>query len=141
MCRSSAHTIPPSHHPIQCCGLTTQATGGQPGTGQGLIDLGVTSANRAAALTHRLLAFSRRQSLDRKPLDPNHLVTSLEELFRRTKGAHIELCVELGKDIWTVNTDASQLESALLNLIINKKCNHRISKCADFAGVADNRGM
>ena len=84
-------------------------------------DAAVSSAQRAAALTHRLLAFSRRQSLDRKPLDPNHLVRSLEELFRRTKGAHIELCVELGKDIWTVNTDASQLESALLNLIINAR--------------------
>ncbi|OZY58356.1 hybrid sensor histidine kinase/response regulator [Pseudomonas lundensis] len=84
-------------------------------------DAAVSSAQRAAALTHRLLAFSRRQSLDRKPLDPNHLVTSLEELFRRTKGAHITLDVQLGDNIWAVNTDAGQLESALLNLIINAR--------------------
>ena len=84
-------------------------------------DAAVSSAQRAAALTHRLLAFSRRQSLDRKPLDPNHLVTSLEELFRRTKGAHITLDVQLGENIWAVNTDAGQLESALLNLIINAR--------------------
>ncbi len=81
----------------------------------------VSSAHRAAALTHRLLAFSRRQSLDRRPLDPNQLVTSLEELFRRTKGAHIDLKVQLGNDIWPVNTDASQLENALLNLVINAR--------------------
>ena len=84
-------------------------------------DVAVSSAHRAAALTHRLLAFSRRQSLDRRPLDPNQLVVSLEDLFRRTKGAHIELKVQLGRDIWPVNTDASQLENALLNLVINAR--------------------
>ena len=84
-------------------------------------DAAVSSAHRAAALTHRLLAFSRRQSLDRRPLDPNQLVASLEDLFRRTKGAHITLKVQLGQDIWAVNTDASQLENALLNLVINAR--------------------
>ncbi|WP_419793531.1 PAS domain-containing protein [Pseudomonas palleroniana] len=84
-------------------------------------DAAVSSAHRAAALTHRLLAFSRRQSLDRRPIDPNQLVASLEDLFRRTKGAHITLKVQLGKDIWPVNTDASQLENALLNLVINAR--------------------
>ncbi|WP_411388810.1 PAS domain-containing protein [Pseudomonas sp. MPB23] len=84
-------------------------------------DAAVSSAHRAAALTHRLLAFSRRQSLDRRPLDPNQLVASLEDLFQRTKGAHIELKVKLGRDIWPVNTDASQLENALLNLVINAR--------------------
>ena len=84
-------------------------------------DAAVSSAHRAAALTHRLLAFSRRQSLDRRPLDPNQLVASLEDLFQRTKGAHITLKVQLGHDIWPVNTDASQLENALLNLVINAR--------------------
>ncbi|MGY2201226.1 PAS domain-containing protein [Pseudomonas gingeri] len=84
-------------------------------------DAAVSSAQRAAALTHRLLAFSRRQSLDRKRIDPNQLVHSLEELFSRTKGAHIELQVRLGQDIWPVNTDTGQLESALLNLVINAR--------------------
>src|SRR5450830_166436 len=84
-------------------------------------DAAVASAHRAAALTHRLLAFSRRQSLDRRPLAPNQLVASLEYLFRRTKGAHISRKVQLGNDSWPVNTDASQLESALLNLVINAR--------------------
>nr|WP_256350390.1 ATP-binding protein [Pseudomonas gingeri] len=84
-------------------------------------DAAVSSAQRAAALTHRLLAFSRRQSLDRKRIDPNQLVQSLQELFSRTKGAHIILKVELGQDVWPVNTDTGQLESALLNLVINAR--------------------
>ncbi|WP_095170377.1 PAS domain-containing sensor histidine kinase [Pseudomonas sp. Irchel 3H3] len=81
----------------------------------------VASANRAAALTHRLLAFSRRQSLDRQPLDPNSLVRSLEELIRRTKGEQIELKFDLAPGVWPVNTDAGQLENALLNLVINAR--------------------
>ena len=84
-------------------------------------DAAVSSAQRAAALTHRLLSFSRRQSLDRRPLDPNQLVSSLQALFSSTKGANIDLLVELGDDIWAVNTDSGQLESALLNLIINAR--------------------
>jgi PAS domain S-box-containing protein len=81
----------------------------------------VSSAKRAAALTHRLLAFSRRQSLDRQPLEPNQLVLSLQELFNHTKGEHIELQLQLGEGVWPVNTDASQLENALLNLVINAR--------------------
>ncbi len=81
----------------------------------------VTSAQRAAALTHRLLAFSRRQSLDRQRVDPNQLVHALEELLSRTKGEHIELRVVFGADIWAIDTDANQLENALLNLVINAR--------------------
>ncbi|WP_457265938.1 PAS domain-containing protein [Pseudomonas sp. P5_C3] len=81
----------------------------------------VSSANRAAALTHRLLAFSRRQSLNRKPLNPNELIHSLEDLFSRTKGDHIELKLQLAKNIWRISTDVSQLENALLNLVINAR--------------------
>ncbi|WP_027912549.1 PAS domain-containing sensor histidine kinase [Pseudomonas sp. URIL14HWK12:I7] len=81
----------------------------------------VSSANRAAALTHRLLAFSRRQSLDRKPLDANDLVHSLEDLLSRTTGDHIVLRLQLASELWPVNTDASQLENALLNLVINAR--------------------
>jgi CheY-like chemotaxis protein/two-component sensor histidine kinase len=79
----------------------------------------VSSANRAAALTHRLLAFSRRQSLDRKTLNANDLIHSLEDLLSRTKGDHIELKLQLTEDVWPVSTDVSQLENALLNLVIN----------------------
>lgn len=81
----------------------------------------VSSANRAAALTHRLLAFSRRQSLDRKPIDPNQLVHSLEDLLCRSKGDHIELKLQLADEVWPVSTDVSQLENALLNLVINAR--------------------
>jgi len=81
----------------------------------------VSSAKRAAALTHRLLAFSRRQSLNRKPLEPNQLVQSLHELFNHTKGEHIALKMRLTPGVWSVNTDASQLENALLNLVINAR--------------------
>ncbi|MGO4611921.1 hybrid sensor histidine kinase/response regulator, partial [Variovorax sp. 2RAF20] len=65
----------------------------------------VSSAHRAAALTHRLLAFSRRQSLDRRPLDANQLVHSLEDLLSRTKGDHIELKLKLANEVWPVSTD------------------------------------
>ncbi len=81
----------------------------------------VSSANRAAALTHRLLAFSRRQSLDRKQLNVNELIHSLEDLIRRTKGDQIELKLQLADDLWPVSTDVSQLENALLNLVINAR--------------------
>jgi PAS domain S-box-containing protein len=81
----------------------------------------VSSANRAAALTHRLLAFSRRQSLDRKQLNVNELVHSLEDLIRRTKGDPIDLQLRLPDDLWPVSTDVSQLENALLNLVINAR--------------------
>jgi PAS domain S-box-containing protein len=81
----------------------------------------VSSANRAAALTHRLLAFSRRQSLDRKTLNVNELIHSLEDLIRRTKGDPIELMLRLADDVWPISTDVSQLENALLNLVINAR--------------------
>ncbi|UFP97593.1 PAS domain-containing hybrid sensor histidine kinase/response regulator [Pseudomonas fitomaticsae] len=84
-------------------------------------DAAVSSANRAAALTHRLLAFSRRQSLDRKTLDVNELIHSLEDLIRRTKGDPIELKLRLADNLWSVSTDVSQLENALLNLVINAR--------------------
>lgn len=84
-------------------------------------DAAVSSANRAAALTHRLLAFSRRQSLDRKTLDVNALIRSLEDLIRRTKGDPIALTLRLAENLWPVSTDVSQLENALLNLVINAR--------------------
>ncbi|WP_129973272.1 MULTISPECIES: PAS domain-containing sensor histidine kinase [unclassified Pseudomonas] len=84
-------------------------------------DAAVSSANRAAALTHRLLAFSRRQSLDRKTINVNELIHSLEDLIRRTKGDPIELKLRLADNVWSVSTDVSQLENALLNLVINAR--------------------
>ena len=86
-----------------------------------LIDLGVTSANRAAGLTHRLLAFSRRQSLDSKPVQINRLVTSMGELLQRSINESIRLDMRLAADLWTAEADPNQLESALLNLVINAR--------------------
>ncbi|MDO9451416.1 MAG: PAS domain-containing protein [Stagnimonas sp.] len=81
----------------------------------------ITSAQRAAALTHRLLAFSRRQSLDSKPVDVNRLVLSMEDLLKRTLGEQVDLEVKLGSEGWLVSTDENQLDSALLNLAINAR--------------------
>lgn len=81
----------------------------------------VTSANRAAALTHRLLAFSRRQPLDPKAVSPNPLIASMEDLLRRTIGENIELNIILPSDLWPTLCDANQLESAILNLAINAR--------------------
>ncbi|MHA6575381.1 response regulator [Pseudomonas yamanorum] len=86
-----------------------------------LIDLGVTSANRAAALTHRLLAFSRRQSLDSKPVQINQLVSSMGELLKRSLNESITLDIRLTEQLWTAEVDPNQLESALLNLAINAR--------------------
>ncbi|ARB30132.1 response regulator [Pseudomonas tolaasii] len=87
----------------------------------GLIDLGVTSANRAAGLTHRLLAFSRRQSLDSKPVEINQLVSSMGELLQRSINESIDLDMRLADALWTAEADPNQLESALLNLVLNAR--------------------
>jgi signal transduction histidine kinase len=86
-----------------------------------LIDLGVTSANRAAGLTHRLLAFSRRQSLDSKPVQMNTLVISMGELLQRSINESIQLDMQLSEQLWVAEADPNQLESALLNLVINAR--------------------
>ena len=79
------------------------------------------AARRAAALTHRLLAFSRRQTLDPKPTDVNRLVAGMEELIRRTIGPAIELQVVGTAGLWPTLVDPNQLENALLNLSINAR--------------------
>jgi PAS domain S-box-containing protein len=86
-----------------------------------LMDAASAAALRAAALTHRLLTFGRRQSLDTRPNDVNRLVTGVEDLLRRTMGERIEMVCKLSEDLWTASTDANQLESALLNLAINAR--------------------
>ncbi|ANI79703.1 PAS domain S-box protein [Sphingobium sp. EP60837] len=80
-----------------------------------------TAASRAAALTHRLLAFSRRQPLDPKPVRANALVASMEDLLRRTSGERIELELVLAGGLWVTKCDPNQLESAILNLAINAR--------------------
>ena len=81
----------------------------------------MVSANRAAALTHRLLAFSRRQPLDPRPVNVNQLVASMEDLLRRTMGERIAIELVLAGGLWLTLCDQNQLESALLNLAINAR--------------------
>jgi len=85
------------------------------------INAAMTSANRAAALTHRLLAFARRQPLIPKVIDVNQLVVSLEDLLRRTLGGAIDLKIIASNELWSTLCDPNQLESALLNLAINAR--------------------
>jgi PAS domain S-box-containing protein len=85
------------------------------------LGVAMTSSKRAAALTHRLLAFSRRQTLDATTLNINRLVTGMAELIRRTVGPQISLEVVSASDLWTTCADAGQLENSLLNLCINAR--------------------
>jgi len=80
-----------------------------------------SSASRATSLTQRLLAFSRRQPLDPRPVQVNQLVSSMEELLRRTMGEQIGVELQLAPELWPVLCDPHQLESAILNLAINAR--------------------
>lgn len=79
------------------------------------------AVKRAAALTHRLLAFSRRQTLDPRPTDANRLIFGLEELVRRTVGPAVAVEVVGASGLWPILVDPNQLENALLNLCINAR--------------------
>lgn len=79
------------------------------------------AVKRAAALTHRLLAFSRRQTLDPKPTDVNRLVAGMEELIRRTVGPQVSVETVGTSGLWPTLVDPPQLENALLNLSINAR--------------------
>ena len=88
---------------------------------QRYIAVAQASTQRAAALTQRLLAFSRRQTLDPKPIDTNRLIASMADLIRRTVGPAIEVEVVEAGGLWSTRVDPSQLENALLNLAINAR--------------------
>ena len=85
------------------------------------MDAAMTSVERAAALTHRLLAFSRRQTLDPKPTAVNSLIEGMRDMFCRTVGPSIEIKTSLANNLWSTLCDPNQLENALLNLIINAR--------------------
>ena len=78
-------------------------------------------AERAAQLTHRLLAFSRRQPLDPKPVDANQLIGRTTELLVRSLGERIEIETVRGAGLWQIEVDPAELESALINLSINAR--------------------
>ncbi len=78
-------------------------------------------AQRAATLTHRLLAFARRQPLDPKTTNVNQLLRGMSDFFRRTLGENIDLEIVGGAGIWLVEVDPGQMEAAILNLVVNAK--------------------
>jgi PAS domain S-box-containing protein len=79
------------------------------------------AGRRAASLTQRLLAFSRRQTLDPRPTDINRLISGMEDLLRRTVGPTTDIEVVGAAGLWPAMIDATQLESAILNLCINAR--------------------
>ncbi|WP_294235867.1 PAS domain-containing protein [uncultured Sphingomonas sp.] len=81
----------------------------------------MTGAKRAATLTQRLLAFSRRQPLAPQSVDTRRLVDGLSDLLTRTLGEQVHLAVDAASDLWTVEADPNQLESAILNLAVNAR--------------------
>jgi PAS domain S-box-containing protein len=85
------------------------------------VALAMSGAQRAGALTKRLLAFARRQPLDPKPLNANLVVQGMSELLRRSLGEVVELETVLGGGLWTIEADPNEFESALLNLALNAR--------------------
>jgi len=79
------------------------------------------AAQRGALLTQRLLAFSRRQALEPRPVDANDLVSGILDLLRRTLGEDVTIETVLPADVWKIMVDPAQLESAILNLAINAR--------------------
>jgi signal transduction histidine kinase/DNA-binding response OmpR family regulator len=84
-------------------------------------EMALQGAQRAASLTARLLAFSRRQPLEPKPLELNALVREMTELLHRTLGETIELEAVMASRLWPIEADHNQLESAILNLAVNAR--------------------
>lgn len=78
-------------------------------------------AQRAAALTSRLLAFSRRQALDPKPIDLNSFLNGLQEFLQRTLGERTEVQTVGGAGLWQIEADLNHLESTIVNLAINAR--------------------
>jgi len=101
--------------------LQARVAQGRLGDADRYINVAQGAAKRAAALTHRLLAFSRRQTLDPQPTDVNRLMAGMEELIRRTVGPAVTVEVVAAGGLWATSVDPSQLENALLNLCINAR--------------------
>jgi signal transduction histidine kinase len=93
-------------------------TGGNP---ERYLDAATAGVDRAAALTHRLLAFSRQQPLSPEPIDPNTMVSDMAELLARTLGGAVKLETVLASGLWRTIADSAELESAILNLAINAR--------------------
>ncbi len=87
----------------------------------GFVAAAAKAAERAGVLTHRLLAFARQQSLDIRPMDVNDLVAGMGDMLRRTLGENVAFETVLKRDLWWALTDANQLDSVLVNLVVNAR--------------------
>ena len=85
------------------------------------IDNAATAAERAASLTHRLLAYARKQPLAPRRLDVNTLVGNVNALLERTLGEQIEISMQLDQTVWPCHADQTQLETAIINLAVNAR--------------------
>jgi PAS domain S-box-containing protein len=101
--------------------LLARRVAGRDGELDRLAEAALRGANRAATLTQRLLAFSRRQPLEPKVVEPNRLITGMSDLLQRTLGETIAVETVLAAGLWRTLVDPNQLENALLNLVINAR--------------------
>jgi PAS domain S-box-containing protein len=101
--------------------LKARVTQGRLGELERYIAAAEGAANRASALTHRLLAFSRRQTLDPRPTLASQLIADMEDLIRRTVGPEIAVETVFAPGLWPTLCDPNQLENAILNLCINAR--------------------
>jgi signal transduction histidine kinase len=85
------------------------------------MEAALKATERAAALTHRLLAFARQQPLTPRPIDANRMIANMSDLLRSTIGEHINIEVISAGGLWITSADAHQLESAILNIAINAR--------------------
>jgi PAS domain S-box-containing protein len=85
------------------------------------VEQALNGAHQAASLTQRLLAFSRRQPLDPKPIDVNSLVGGMAELLNRSLGETVAVETVRGAGLWKIEADPNALESAILNLAVNAR--------------------
>ncbi|TVS15163.1 MAG: PAS domain S-box protein [Gammaproteobacteria bacterium] len=100
--------------------LLTNQLRGAPEQGR-LAEMIGAAAHRGAELTHRLLAFARRQPLQPRPTDVTELITGMQGLLGRSLPETIAMSIHHGKVLWPADIDPSQLESALLNLALNAR--------------------
>jgi signal transduction histidine kinase/CheY-like chemotaxis protein len=85
------------------------------------LEAAARAVERASTLTHRLLAYSRRQPLEPKPVELNRLIMGMSDLLGRTIGAHITIETVLAGGLWQVSADPNQVENAILNLAVNAR--------------------
>ncbi|MBV9931143.1 MAG: response regulator [Alphaproteobacteria bacterium] len=106
---------------IDMANRSLAASGSADARARRALDNAQKGAERAAALTQRLLAFSRRQPLAPKPIEVDRLVHGISDMLNRALGEIVDLEIVTSPGLWRVEADPNQLESALLNLAVNAR--------------------